>query len=400
MSIKPVLFNTKMVRAILEGRKSCTRRIVKPQQLIGMLPDKCKNGAPEKFLKEKRLMFKPYCDMTDIELINTAYKAPYQPGDILYVRETWESFECWNCEGDERGNCPKADVKIGRDCMNQCSKKSMFRCRNCNHINCDMYTKIYAIFTTVVKCFILACGISLLLFFFYDNELEPTKDNIKCVVSIIYTNLLTAVVITYLFKKLIGSIKEDVVNAKPYGKAQIGNKEKTYENIREMITVHEAGHAVMSYLKNADTIIVNASLCEPNVVSGYDSVVNAEIVKSMILIKYAGAIAEELIFGHYSAGSFFGSNSDNSDFKRATELIKGYITMINPERSKTLLDDELKDQLIDISKAFYQECKELLSCNIKLVEHLSNVLTYKERLTTEEVLEIINAFKESKERNT
>lgn len=27
--------------------------------------------------------------MTDIELINTAYKAPYQPGDILYVRETW-----------------------------------------------------------------------------------------------------------------------------------------------------------------------------------------------------------------------------------------------------------------------------------------------------------------------
>lgn len=90
MSIKPILFNTEMVRAILEGRKSCTRRIVKPQQLIGMLPDKCKNGAPEEFLKEKKLMFKPYCDMTDIELINTAYKAPYQPGNILYVRETWK----------------------------------------------------------------------------------------------------------------------------------------------------------------------------------------------------------------------------------------------------------------------------------------------------------------------
>ena len=89
MAIKPILFNTEMVRASLDGRKSCTRRIVKPQQLIGMLPDKCKNGAPEEFLKEKKLMFKPYCDMTDIELINTAYKAPYQPGDILYVRETW-----------------------------------------------------------------------------------------------------------------------------------------------------------------------------------------------------------------------------------------------------------------------------------------------------------------------
>lgn len=52
------------------------------------------NGAPEEFLKEKKLMFKPYCDMTDIELINTAYKASYQPGDILYVRETWsEGYE-------------------------------------------------------------------------------------------------------------------------------------------------------------------------------------------------------------------------------------------------------------------------------------------------------------------
>lgn len=89
MAIKPILFNTKMVRAILNGRKRCTRRIVKPQQFVGMLPDKCKNGVPEEFLKGKKLMFKPYCDMTDTELINTSYKAPYQPGDILYVRETF-----------------------------------------------------------------------------------------------------------------------------------------------------------------------------------------------------------------------------------------------------------------------------------------------------------------------
>lgn len=93
MAIKPILFNTEMVRAILDGRKSCTRRIVKPQQFVGLLPDKCKNGMPEEFLKEKKYMFKPYCDMSDKELINTAYKAPYQSGDILYVRETWKKHQ-------------------------------------------------------------------------------------------------------------------------------------------------------------------------------------------------------------------------------------------------------------------------------------------------------------------
>lgn len=79
MAIKPILFNTEMVRAILGGRKSCTRRVVKPQPTA-------RYGAQ-------------------------CIKPPCQPGDILYVRETWERFECWNCEGDERGNCPNEPQK-------------------------------------------------------------------------------------------------------------------------------------------------------------------------------------------------------------------------------------------------------------------------------------------------
>lgn len=58
MAIKPILFNTEMVRAILDERKSCTRRVVKPQPTA-------RYGAQ-------------------------CIKPPYQPGDILYVRETWK----------------------------------------------------------------------------------------------------------------------------------------------------------------------------------------------------------------------------------------------------------------------------------------------------------------------
>lgn len=99
MAIKPILFNTEMVRAILDGRKACTRRILK-----GAIPFDEK--AEYWNVLKKGEWSGPICVEYFIK-----QGSPYQPGDILYVRETWERFECWNCEGDERGNCPKEPKK-------------------------------------------------------------------------------------------------------------------------------------------------------------------------------------------------------------------------------------------------------------------------------------------------
>ena len=96
MKILPILFYNDMVKAILNGKKTCTRRIVKPTQFVGnveMIPNKCRTNMPNEYIKNKPFMLKPYCDMTDSELIMTAYKKPYQPGDILYVRETWSEIK-------------------------------------------------------------------------------------------------------------------------------------------------------------------------------------------------------------------------------------------------------------------------------------------------------------------
>ena len=105
MATKPILFNTQMVRAILDGRKSCTRRIVKPQW------EECPNCkyVHNEYIYDN-LAENVYCTRCGYPLVPER-RAPYQPGDILYIRETWERFECWNCEGDEKGNCPKEPKK-------------------------------------------------------------------------------------------------------------------------------------------------------------------------------------------------------------------------------------------------------------------------------------------------
>lgn len=115
MSIKPILFNTPMVRAILDGRKSCTRRIVNPQPqgrlCYTFAGGDCGTwGYPSKTAYENwGDEYKLPEDITDEEL-KRRWNPPYHTDDILYVRETFiqaaahtfwykANFELWMPEG-------------------------------------------------------------------------------------------------------------------------------------------------------------------------------------------------------------------------------------------------------------------------------------------------------------
>lgn len=74
MAIKPILFSTEMVRAILDGRKTCTRRLVR------FLPGE--NSQWTGYIRDGLMLYNGRNEPCIM-------KAPYQPGDILYVRETW-----------------------------------------------------------------------------------------------------------------------------------------------------------------------------------------------------------------------------------------------------------------------------------------------------------------------
>lgn len=84
MAIKPILFNTEMVRAILDGRKTCTRRICKDANEY-TVPDMDFYNADRRTYAVHN-----FADKEQMEQLSTAERTcPICPGNILYVRETW-----------------------------------------------------------------------------------------------------------------------------------------------------------------------------------------------------------------------------------------------------------------------------------------------------------------------
>ena len=94
---KPILFNTEMVQAILDGRKTVTRRIIKQGNILptGDWLGEIKEGGEWCTNPRKDVLWTGFRSKYGAD---TYYMCRYQVGDILYVRETWSIHECVKCQ--------------------------------------------------------------------------------------------------------------------------------------------------------------------------------------------------------------------------------------------------------------------------------------------------------------
>lgn len=105
MKERPIIFSGEMVRAILEGRKTQTRRVIKPQPEEGDLV------GFSFFSGAGAIEFRNYS-----EGVSQIVKCPYgQPGDRLWVREMWSNL--WN-----PGNDPAIYYRANNDTPREIEK--------------------------------------------------------------------------------------------------------------------------------------------------------------------------------------------------------------------------------------------------------------------------------------
>lgn len=109
MTDKPILFSGPMVRALLDGRKTQTRRIIKAG---GRLPEFC---GPRGCTDDPMCWGWEDAEHGDWVTLETGpgqrlgwrdTTAAHRPGDRLWVRETWNAFD-FSQDGDEAWPCAK-----------------------------------------------------------------------------------------------------------------------------------------------------------------------------------------------------------------------------------------------------------------------------------------------------
>lgn len=177
-------------------------------------------------------------------------------------------------------------------------------------------------------------------------------------------------------------------------------KREQFAKDREIVTYHEAGHAVMKYLLGqpiSRVSIVGTTSGVGGAVFGEDKdglLRTNKDIKENILVCYAGRVAEKIKFDDISTGSV-------DDISKATDYILSSVSNYGFDEeigavdlkllhSKDISADNLGLRITETAKNFEKQAEAILLKNYEMVEKLANTLFEKEIMTGNEVYKLLS----------
>lgn len=173
---------------------------------------------------------------------------------------------------------------------------------------------------------------------------------------------------------------------------------KIIDSSYDYVYIHEAGHAFLAHMFcNEYFVEADISKDKSPCVTYSKETCTKDDVKNLILICYAGAAAEEVILGEFSAGSIISNKYNDSDFVKCVDFLKAYILLeennsSHPKESrhsKTMLDSDFNDLIVEKSKLFYNETLKIIEQNKKVIIEFANLIKKKRQLSKDEIDEFL-----------
>lgn len=162
----------------------------------------------------------------------------------------------------------------------------------------------------------------------------------------------------------------------------IKNTVNKNNDINKIKAYHEAGHFFIA--KKLGFSIKDVNIIEKNNIGGQvvldiPNILKASQLKNIIMVKYAGFLAEKLLNDEASDGCL---NGDNSDMESSNILLKRYIILTEDSISFTGYEGEfIKNKSIELSCLWKNEVKHILSENKNEIIEIANTLLEKQKIT-------------------
>ncbi len=218
--------------------------------------------------------------------------------------------------------------------------------------------------------------------------------------------------------KISMSIIDEAIDRSMMGPAKVTKKYSAHE--KKMVAFHEAGHVVCGLLLNNANEVHKVTIIPRGMAGGYALMMpkeerffrtKTELLESITGL-LAGRVSEELTFNEISTGA-------HNDFEQATKIARAMVTEYgmsdlgpiqweqqtgnvflgrdytsNKNFSDTIAH-EIDVEVRKIINEAYENTKEILKNNEKLLSNIADALLEKEVLNKEEIIKIYNDYKDN-----